>query len=52
MSTAAPVAALLNMLLMLPRQGPEDLFETLSQCLLSGVDRDALSGWGAIVHIV
>jgi len=36
----------------LHRQGPEDLFETLSQCLLSGVDRDALSGWGAIVHVV
>ena len=33
-------------------QGPEELFETLSQCLLSGVDRDALSGWGAIVHVV
>ena len=33
-------------------QEPEDLFETVSQCLLSGVDRDALSGWGAIVHIM
>jgi 20S proteasome subunit beta 3 len=31
---------------------PEELFETLSQALLSSVDRDALSGWGAIVHIV
>ena len=24
----------------------------LSQCLLSAVDRDALSGWGAVVHIM
>jgi 20S proteasome subunit beta 3 len=31
---------------------PEELFETLSQALLASVDRDALSGWGAIVHIV
>jgi 20S proteasome subunit beta 3 len=31
---------------------PEELFETLSQCLMSGQDRDALSGWGAIVHVV
>jgi 20S proteasome subunit beta 3 len=31
---------------------PEELFETLSQALLSSVDRDALSGWGATVHIV
>ena len=33
-------------------QEAEDLFETLAQCLLSGVDRDALSGWGGIVHIM
>jgi 20S proteasome subunit beta 3 len=31
---------------------PEELFETLSQCLLSGVDRDALAGWGALVHVI
>ena len=30
----------------------EELFETLSQCLLSAVNRDSLSGWGAVVHIV
>lgn len=35
-----------------PDMGPEELFETLSQCLLSAVDRDALSGWGAVVHII
>ena len=25
---------------------PEELFETISQCLLSAVNRDCLSGWG------
>ncbi len=30
----------------------EELFETLSQALLASVDRDALSGWGATVHII
>lgn len=33
-------------------QEPEDLFETISQALLNAVDRDALSGWGAVVHIM
>eukprot|EP00960_Hanusia_phi_P076811 768613-Hanusia_phi.AAC.3 len=31
---------------------PEELFETVSQCLLAGQDRDCLSGWGAVVHIM
>eukprot|EP00559_Dactyliosolen_fragilissimus_P003565 CAMPEP_0184864152 /NCGR_PEP_ID=MMETSP0580-20130426/14036_1 /TAXON_ID=1118495 /ORGANISM="Dactyliosolen fragilissimus" /LENGTH=191 /DNA_ID=CAMNT_0027362835 /DNA_START=146 /DNA_END=721 /DNA_ORIENTATION=- len=31
---------------------PEELFETISQALLASVDRDALSGWGAEVHII
>lgn len=31
---------------------PDELFETIGQCLLSGVDRDALAGWGAVVHII
>lgn len=31
---------------------PDELFEVVSQALLSAVDRDALSGWGAVVHIV
>ena len=35
-----------------PDMGPEELFETLSQALLASVDRDALSGWGAVVHII
>jgi len=31
---------------------PEDLFETISQCLLAAVDRDCLAGWGAQVTII
>ena len=33
-------------------QGPDELFETVSQSLLNAVDRDALSGWGAHVYII
>ena len=35
-----------------PDLEPDQLFETLAQCLLSSVDRDALSGWGGVVHII
>lgn len=35
-----------------PGMAPDELFETLSACLLSGVDRDALAGWGAIVYVI
>ncbi|CAH1789904.1 unnamed protein product [Owenia fusiformis] len=35
-----------------PDMSPDDLFETISQALLNAVDRDAVSGWGAIVHII
>ena len=31
---------------------PEDLFECISQSLVNAFDRDALSGWGAVVHIM
>ena len=31
---------------------PDNLFEVISQCFLSALDRDCLSGWGAIVHIM
>jgi 20S proteasome subunit beta 3 len=34
------------------KQGPDELFECISQALLSAVDRDALSGWGAHVYII
>lgn len=35
-----------------PDLEPEDLFECISQSLLNAADRDALSGWGAVVYIV
>ena len=35
-----------------PDLEPEDLFETVSQTLLNAVDRDAYSGWGAVVWII
>ncbi|KAJ1984335.1 proteasome core particle subunit beta 3 [Dimargaris verticillata] len=35
-----------------PDLEPEDLFETVSQALLNAVDRNCLSGWGAVVHII
>mmetsp|Transcript_95 Transcript_95/g.169 ORF Transcript_95/g.169 Transcript_95/m.169 type:complete len:205 (-) Transcript_95:1911-2525(-) len=35
-----------------PNMEPEELFETISQCLLAGVGRDCLAGWGAIVHVI
>jgi len=31
---------------------PEDLFEVISQAMMNAVDRDALSGWGVVVHII
>lgn len=35
-----------------PNLEPDDLFETISQALLNAVDRDCLSGWGAVVYVV
>ncbi|KAI9591992.1 nucleophile aminohydrolase [Syncephalis fuscata] len=35
-----------------PDLEPEDLFETISQALINAVDRDPLSGWGAVVHVI
>jgi 20S proteasome subunit beta 3 len=35
-----------------PKLGPDELFETVAQCLLSGVDRDCLSGWGGVVLVL
>eukprot|EP00054_Salpingoeca_dolichothecata_P005430 m.34577 g.34577 ORF g.34577 m.34577 type:complete len:205 (-) comp15518_c0_seq2:48-662(-) len=32
--------------------GPDELFEATSQALLNAQDRDALAGWGAVVHII
>ncbi|KAI8909416.1 hypothetical protein PhCBS80983_g00703 [Powellomyces hirtus] len=35
-----------------PDLEPEELFETISQAIMCAVDRDASSGWGAIVHVI
>lgn len=35
-----------------PDLEPDQLFEVLAQALLTGVDRDALSGWGCVVKIL
>mmetsp|Transcript_23473 Transcript_23473/g.59775 ORF Transcript_23473/g.59775 Transcript_23473/m.59775 type:complete len:207 (+) Transcript_23473:83-703(+) len=35
-----------------PGMDKDELFETLSQCLLSAADRDCLAGWGGVVHII
>jgi len=35
-----------------PDLEPDDLFEVTAQCLLAGVNRDALSGWGAVIYII
>ncbi|KAI4490514.1 proteasome subunit beta type-3 [Polistes fuscatus] len=35
-----------------PNLEADDLFETISQALVNAFDRDAISGWGAIVHII
>lgn len=31
---------------------PEELFRAASRCLLSALERDCLSGYGAVVHII
>jgi 20S proteasome subunit beta 3 len=38
--------------LWVPDMNPDQLFETISQALLNAVDRDAVSGWGGIVHVI
>lgn len=35
-----------------PNMEPEQLYETISNCLLSALDRDSLSGWGAYVYLL
>lgn len=35
-----------------PDMGPDELFETISQSLMNAFDRDAISGWGAVVYII
>ena len=33
-------------------QNPDELFEVVAQTLMASTDRDCLSGWGAIVHVM
>jgi len=35
-----------------PDMSPDELFECAAQALLSSVDRDAVSGWGGVVHVI
>ena len=35
-----------------PDLEPDDLFETIAQALINGFDRNAGTGWGAIVHVM
>lgn len=35
-----------------PDLEPNQLFETISQALVNACDRDAISGWGAVVYIM
>ena len=35
-----------------PKMDSDQLFETCSQCLLSGINRDCFSGWGAVVYLM
>lgn len=35
-----------------PNLEPDALFETISQSLLAALDRDCMSGWGAVVHVI
>jgi 20S proteasome subunit beta 3 len=35
-----------------PDLEPAKLFEIISQALVNAFDRDAISGWGAVVHII
>ncbi len=49
MKTAKGSLAALEVLMM---QDKDALFETISQALLNAADRDAISGWGGVVHIM
>ena len=35
-----------------PNMTPDELFECISQALMNAMDRDASSGWGAVVNII
>ena len=35
-----------------PEMKPDQLFDCISQAMVNAFDRDASSGWGAVVHII
>lgn len=35
-----------------PNMEPTQLFECISQAMINAFDRDAISGWGAVVYII
>lgn len=35
-----------------PNMSPDELFEVIAACLQSAQERDCISGWGGIVHII
>ena len=35
-----------------PDMNTEEIFECIAQALTNALDRDASSGWGAVVHII
>ncbi|EEA06495.1 proteasome subunit beta type 3, putative [Cryptosporidium muris RN66] len=35
-----------------PDMDTDQLMETISQCMLAGLDRDALSGWGCTIYLL
>ena len=35
-----------------PKMQPDQLFECISQAMMNAFDRDGISGWGAVVHII
>lgn len=35
-----------------PNMNEDELFDTISRCLIAATERDGLSGWGAVVHII
>merc|ERR1719232_1682661 len=35
-----------------PNMKPYELFECIAQSLINAFDRDASSGWGAVIHII
>eukprot|EP01068_Selenidium_serpulae_P004052 Selendium_serpulae@DN3397_c0_g1_i1.p1 len=35
-----------------PDMEPDELFDTISQCLMAATDRDTISGWGGVVHVI